>query len=89
MSFLPNDRPHTWFDEFLNEVVSDHRQLLACRESRRGHNGWSFEHAVKRTQSFYDERFNGYHKVGSITRAQLDRLLVLVEALGRDDFPEL
>lgn len=72
----------------MSEVASDHRQLLACREDRRGRNDWSFEHAVKRTQSFYDERFNGYHKVGSITRQELDTLLALVEALGRNDFPK-
>lgn len=91
MSFyrnLPNDRPKTWFEEFSAEIVSDHRQLLACRAEREGRGDWSFEHAVKRTQEFYRERFTGYQRVGSISEDQLAQLLPLVEALGTENFPE-
>ena len=91
MSFyrsLPNDRPKTWFEEFRAEVVSDHRQLIACRAARQDRGDWSFDHAVKRTKAFYEERLNGYHKVDSISSAQLAELLALVAAMGTADFPE-
>ncbi|MCW8916890.1 MAG: hypothetical protein OQK24_13695 [Magnetovibrio sp.] len=84
MSF--NDRAQNWFEEFRAEVISDHRQLLACREQRKAKNNWSFEHALKRTQDFYDERFKGYHKVGSINANELKQLLDLVERLGQENF---
>jgi len=84
---LPNDRPDTWFEEFRAEVISDHRQLLACRDERQGRSKWSFDHAVKRTQGFYEDRLNGYHKVGSISARELETLLALVFALGSADFP--
>jgi len=84
---LPNDRAESWFEEFSAEVVSDHRQLLACRDAREGRSGWSFDHAVKRTREFYQERLNGYHSVGSITQDQLEHLLTMVDALGTPDFP--
>lgn len=90
MSFyrtLPDDRPKTWFEEFSAEVKSDHRQLLQCRDERAGRGDWSFDHAVKRTREFYEERFTGYQRVGSITLEQRDQLLALVEALGTDGFP--
>lgn len=88
MSQRPNDRPKTWFEEFSAEVKSDHHQLLECREKRQKNGDWSFEHALKRTQAFYRERFTGYCKVGSISQNQLDQLMPLVEALGSADFPE-
>jgi len=91
MSFyrtLPDDRPKTWFEEFYAEVASDHRQLLACRDERANRGDWSFDHATKRTREFYVERFTGYQRVGSITAAELDRLLPLVAALGTPDFPK-
>ncbi|MEG3619187.1 hypothetical protein V5T82_12035 [Magnetovibrio sp. PR-2] len=91
MSFyksLPNDRPQTWFDEFRAEVISDHRQLLACREERADKSNWSFGHAVKRTQEFYQDRLNGYQGVGSITAEQRDGLLALVDSLGTPEFEE-
>lgn len=90
MSFyrtLPDDRPKTWYQEFRAEVVSDHKQLLQCKVEREGRGDWSFEHAVKRTQQFYVERFTGYQRVGSITLAERDDLLALVDALGGDGFP--
>lgn len=90
MSFyrtLPDDRPKTWYEEFRAEVVSDHKQLLQCKAEREGRGDWSFEHAVKRTQQFYVERFTGYQRVGSITLAERDDLLALVDALGGDGFP--
>lgn len=89
MSFyrnLPDDRPKSWFEEFSAEVVSDHKQLLQCRADRARRGDWSFEHAVKRTREFYEERFTGYHRVGSITLEQRDRLLALVGVLGTDAF---
>ncbi|MCR4378474.1 MAG: hypothetical protein NUV50_10345 [Rhodospirillales bacterium] len=89
MSFyrtLPDDRPKTWFEEFRAEVVSDHQQLLQCRAEREARGDWSFEHAVKRTQEFYVERFTGYHRVGSISLEELNALQGLVEALGSDTF---
>lgn len=89
MSFyrnLPDDRPKTWFEEFHAEVVSDHKQLLQCRAERADRGDWSFEHAVKRTREFYQERFTGYQRVGSITLAERDVLLALVAALGSDAF---
>ena len=90
MSFyknLPSDRPQTWFDEFRAEVVSDHRELLACRALREGN--WSFDHAVKRTRQFYQERLNGYQGVGSISAGERDGLLALVEHLGTPEFDEM
>ena len=90
MSFyrtLPDDRPKTWFEEFYAEVTSDHRQLLACRDDRANRGDWSFDHAIKRTREFYVERFTGYQRVGSITMAELERLLPLVAALGSQDLP--
>ena len=72
---LPRDRPQTWFDEFRAEVISDHRELLACRSKREGKDNWSFDQAVKRTRQFYHERLNGYQGVGSITAEQRDGLL--------------
>ncbi|HEY9163408.1 MAG TPA: hypothetical protein VIN57_02270 [Magnetovibrio sp.] len=89
MSFyrtLPDDRPQTWYAEFHAEVVSDHKQLLQCRADRAGRSDWSFDHAVKRTQEFYRERFTGYQRVGSISLAECDALLALVEALGSEQF---
>lgn len=89
MSFyrtLPDDRPKTWFEEFRAEVVSDHQQLLQCRAEREARGDWSFEHAVKRTQEFYVERFTGYQRVGSISLEELNALQGLVEALGSDTF---
>lgn len=89
MSFyrtLPDDRPKTWFEEFRAEVVSDHKQLLQCRAEREARGDWSFEHAVKRTQEFYVERFTGYQRVGSISLEELNALRGLVEALGSDTF---
>ncbi len=83
-----HDPAQNWFEEFRAEVISDHRQLLACREDRKSKNNWSFEHALKRTQQFYDERFKGYHKVGSISAKELEQLLALVERLGQEDFNE-
>jgi len=83
---LPDDRPKSWFEEFHAEVVSDHKQLLLCRAERAGRGDWSFDHAVKRTQEFYVERFTGYQRVGSITEAERDALLALVDALGSDGF---
>lgn len=91
MSFyrsLPNDRPKTWFEEFRAEVVSDQRQLLERRDKRETHSDWSFDHAVRRTQEFYRERFTGYHKVGSISQGELDQLMGMVEALGTKEFPD-
>jgi len=88
MSYLPDDRPKTWFEEFRAEVVSDHRQLLACRGARKDRGDWSFDHALKRTQGFYQDRLNGYHKVGSITDEELKSLLALVLAMGTHDFPD-
>lgn len=90
MSFyrtLPDDRPKTWYEEFRTEVVSDHKQLLRCKAEREGRGDWSFDHAVKRTRQFYVERFTGYQRVGSITLAERDDLLALVNALGGDGFP--
>lgn len=84
---LANDRAQSWFEEFSAEVVSDHRQLLACRDARQGRGDWSFDHAVKRTRKFYQERLNGYHSVDSITGEQLDHLLTMVDALGSTEFP--
>ena len=89
MSFyrnLPDDRPKTWFEEFRAEVISDHKQLLQCRVDRAGRGDWSFDHAVKRTQEFYVERITGYQRVGSISLAERDALLALVEALGSTAF---
>ena len=89
MSFyrtLPDDRPKTWFEEFRAEVVSDHQQLLQCRAEREARGDWSFEHAVKRTQEFYVERFTGYQRVGSISLEELNALQGLVAALGSDTF---
>jgi len=83
---LPDDRPKTWFEEFHAEVVSDHKQLLQCRADRAGRGDWSFEHAVKRTREFYQERFIGYERVGSISLQERDTLLALVDALGSDVF---
>jgi len=88
MSYLPDDRPKTWFEEFRAEVISDHRQLLACRTARKDRGDWSFDHALKRTKAFYEERLNGYHKVDSISAAQLKSLLALVDAMGLPDFPD-
>jgi len=88
MSYVPDDRPKTWFDEFRAEVISDHRQLLACRAARKDRGDWSFDHARKRTQRFYEERLNGYHKVSSISAEQLQSLLTLVAAMGTTDFPD-
>ena len=89
MSFyrtLPDDRPKTWFEEFRAEVVSDHKQLLQCRADREARGDWSFEHAVRRTQEFYVERFTGYQRVGSISPEELNALLIMVETLGSDAF---
>lgn len=89
MSFnrsLPSDRPQTWFEEFRAEVISDHRQLLACRAERKAKGNWSFEHAVKRTREFYQDRLGGYQGAGSITTEQRDALLALVDRLGEPDF---
>lgn len=91
MSFyrsLPDDRPKTWYEEFRAEILSDHRQLLACREARASRGDWSFDQARRRTQNFYRERLNGYHSVGSIDSEQLLVLLGLVDKLGAEDFPE-
>ena len=88
MSYRPDDRPKTWFEEFRAEVTSDHRQLLSCRAAREGRSDWSFDHAVKRTKDFYEQRLNGYHKVGSISVEELQTLLALVRDLGMPDFPE-
>lgn len=88
MSYVPDDRPKTWFEEFRAEVLSDHRQLLACRVARKDRGDWSFDHALKRTQGFFQDRLNGYHKVGSITAEELKSLLVLVLAMGTPDFPD-
>lgn len=93
MSFyrsLPNDRPRTWFEEFRAEVFSDHRQLVEQRErmaARPDVASWSFDTALARTRTFYVERFTGYQRVGSITEAELEILMDLVEKLGTDDFP--
>jgi hypothetical protein len=84
---LPDDRPQTWFEEFRSEVVTENKQLLQCRADREARGNWSFEHAVKRTQEFYRERFTGYQKVGSITLKERDALLALVEVLGSGAFP--
>jgi len=88
MNYLPDHRPKTWFEEFRAEVISDHRQLLACRAARKDRGDWSFDHALKRTKAFYEERLNGYHKVDSISAEQLKSLLALVDAMGLPDFPD-
>ena len=85
---LPDHRPKTWYQEFRAEVVSDHEQLVHCRAEREARGDWSFDHAVQRTREFYVERFTGYQRVGSITLAERDDLLALVEALGTDAFPK-
>lgn len=87
-SSLPEGPPQTWYEEFRAEVISDHRQLLECREARAGKSEWSFEHAVVRTQAFYRERFTGYHKTGSISQAELEELMPLVKKLGSAEFPD-
>ncbi|MBF0246721.1 MAG: hypothetical protein HQL36_01405 [Alphaproteobacteria bacterium] len=86
-SNLPEDRPRSWYQEFRAEVVSDHRQLLACREERARRGDWSFDHARMRTQEFYRERITGYRRTESITQAECDELLELVEKLGAPEFP--
>ncbi|MBI5164990.1 MAG: hypothetical protein HY985_13945 [Magnetospirillum sp.] len=71
-----------WIDEFRDEIADDARALAEARAQRHG-SAWSFATALARTQTFYRERIAGYCVCGSITAAERDALLTLVEAMGR------
>ena len=70
-----------WITEFAEEIADDDRALKDAR-SQRANNSWSYDVAVERTRQFYRDRITGYCNCGSVTIAEQDRLLQMVEALG-------
>lgn len=75
-----------WFDEFRGEIIHDHRQIIEARQQRQG-GPWAFERAAEAVRSFYRDRITGYASCGSVTPAEREALLRLVDQLGQDDFP--
>ena len=76
-----------WREEFRHELVTEHQELMACARQRAGTN-WSFDKARAATRAYFRDRLTGYCTCGSITPADRDRLLALVETLGTPDFRE-
>lgn len=71
-----------WIEEFANEIACDALALRDARAQRAG-SVWSFEGALARTQDFYRQRIVGFCVCGSVTAPERDRLLALVEDMGR------
>lgn len=69
-----------WFHEFKAEIERDARELLAARDARPP-GSWSYKEAAVRTRDFYLERITGYATCLSITEAERDELLALIERL--------
>ncbi len=69
-----------WFQEFKAEIERDARELQAARTERPPER-WSYEKAVASTRQFYLDRITGYATCLSITEAERDELLKLLETL--------
>jgi hypothetical protein len=76
----------SWFNEFREEIAHDHRQIVDARARREG-GPWVFDRAADAVRRFYRDRISGFAACGSLSSAERDDLLGLVEVLGRDDFP--
>ncbi|MBI2236797.1 MAG: hypothetical protein HYU60_07610 [Magnetospirillum sp.] len=72
-----------WVEEFRAEIDDDRRCLLEARQQRAG-TSWSFAVAAERTRRYYIERITGFFVCGSVTEAERDELLRLVDGLTRE-----
>lgn len=70
-----------WIAEFSAEIHADARALADCRTQRAG-TSWSYDTALARTRAFYVERISGFATCGSVSEAEKQELLRLVEGMG-------